>query len=315
MAGVDKIERLLSLINALLGTPRAISADALRHRVPGYPADDASFKRAFERDKEDLREMGVPLLVETIPGSNPPLLGYRIRQQDYELRDPGLTTEELEALNLAAAVTGFAGGMGQRALFKLGAGASTAPQAELPADPNLVAAFAGVADRRMLRFRYRDLDREVHPYRLEFVRGRWYLNGFDRARGSDRWFRMSRLQGLIDVDDARGSFERPVEAVPGLQLDPWIIGGGAEPVTAEVWFDPAVAHTVRTQVAPSAIRSDDEDGLVVDLVVTNREGFRSWLLSFLDRAVVRAPDELRAEVVAWLEAIAGPATPNAEAAP
>ena len=220
MAPVEKIERLLSLMNALLGAPRAISAEDLRRRVPGYPDDDASFKRAFERDKDDLREMGVPLLVETIAGSDPPLLGYRIRTQDYELRDPGLEPDELEALNLAAAATGFAGGVGQRALFKLGGGASAAPQAELPADPDLVAAFTGVAERRVIRFRYHDTEREVHPYRLESVRGRWYLNGFDRVRGDDRWFRMSRIQGAIEVTDPAGAFERPEEAVPGLQRPP-----------------------------------------------------------------------------------------------
>ena len=306
MAPVEKIERLLSLMNALLGAPRAISADELRARVPGYPQEDASFKRAFERDKEDLREMGVPLLVENVAGSDPPLLGYRIRTQDYELRDPGLEPDELEALNLAAAATGFAGGVGQRALFKLGGAASGAPQAELPADPDLVAAFTGVAERRVIRFRYHDTDREVHPYRLEFVRGRWYLNGFDRVRGDDRWFRMSRIQGSIEVTEPPGAFDRPEEAVPGLQLDPWALGGQSDPLVARIWFDPEVAHSVRAEVPPKAIRSDTPDGLVVELTVTNREGFRSWLLSFLDRAEVLAPEELRADMVAWLTAVIGP---------
>ena len=82
---MEKIERLLSVMNALLGAPRAISADDLRARVGGYPDDDVAFKRAFERDKDELREMGVPLLVETIPGSDPPLPGYRIRPQDLSL--------------------------------------------------------------------------------------------------------------------------------------------------------------------------------------------------------------------------------------
>jgi proteasome accessory factor B len=303
---VEKVERLLSLMNALLGTPRAISADELRTRVPGYPDEDASFKRAFERDKDDLREMGVPLLVETIAGSDPPLLGYRIRTQDYELRDPGLEPDELEALNLAAAATGFAGGVGQRALFKLGGAASDAPQAELPADPDLVAAFTGVAERRVITFRYHDTDREVHPYRLEFVRGRWYLNGFDRVRGDDRWFRMGRIEGVIEVTDPPGAFERPEEAVPGLQLDPWALGGQSDPVAATVWFDPAVAHSVRTEVPPGAITSDGPDGLVIDLTVTNRDGFRSWLLTFLDRAEVLGPEELRSDMVAWLTDLARP---------
>ena len=310
MAPVEKIERLLSLMNALLGAPRAISADELRSRVPGYPDEDASFKRAFERDKDELREMGVPLLVETIAGSDPPLLGYRIRTQDYELRDPGLEPDELEALNLAAAATGLAGGAGQRALFKLGGAAPTAaPHAELPVDPDLVAAFTGVAERRVIAFRYHDTDREVHPYRLEFVRGRWYLNGFDRVRGDDRWFRMGRIQGSIEVTEPAGAFERPAEAVPGLQLDPWALGGQSDPVTAEVWFDPDVAHSVRAEVPPAAIRSDDPDGLVVELTVTNRDGFRSWLLTYLDRAEVLGPDELRVDLVAWLTDVIAEAAP------
>ena len=304
MAPVHKIERLLSLINALLGAPRAISAEDLRTRVPGYPPEDASFKRAFERDKEELREMGVPLLVEEIPGIDPPMLGYRIRLQDYELRDPGLEPDELEALNLAAAVTGFAGGVGQRALFKLGGAAGEAPQAELPADPGLVAAFTGVAERRVLRFRYNGVERIVHPYRLEFLRGRWYLNGFDRVRSDDRWFRMGRVEGPLVVDGPPGAFERPVEAVPGLQLEPWQVGGGEERTEAEVWFDPVLAPTVARGLPPTSIVREDDSGLVVRLSVSNREGFRSWLLSFLDRAEVLGPPDLRAEIVAWLEAFA-----------
>jgi proteasome accessory factor B len=311
---MEKIERLLTLMNVLLDAPRAISAEDLRERVPGYPDEDASFKRAFERDKDDLREMGVPLLVETIPASDPPLLGYRIRKADYELRDPGLDDDELEALNLAAAVTGFAGGMGQRALFKLGAGATDRPQAELPVDPDLVAAFAGVAERRVLHFRYHGLDRVVHPYRLQFVRGRWYLNGFDRARGDERWFRTSRVEGHLTVGDEPEAYDRPIEAVPGLQLDPWVLGGGTDPVRAEVRFDPQLAGAVRREVPPAAIVREDEDGLVVALDVTNREGFRSWVLSFLDRAEVLAPEDLRAEIVAWLRSLAEPDAAEREAA-
>ncbi|MCU1496939.1 MAG: pafB [Acidimicrobiales bacterium] len=305
MAGA-KIERLITLMNALLGAPRPVTAAELRRRVPGYPDEDASFKRAFERDKDELRDMGVPLLVEPVPGTDPPVLGYRIRPRDYELRDPGLDAEELEALNLAAAVIGSDGGLGQRGLLKLGGvAAARAPVAEIPADPDLVAAFTGVAERRSLRFRYHDVERVVNPYRLEFLRGRWYLNGYDHLRGEERWYRMSRVEGGVTADAVPASFERPVEAVPGLRLDPWVLGGHTDPVTAEVWFDPAVAGAVRAEVGQRDIVRDDADGLVLSLVVTNREGFRSWLLSFLDRAEVRSPPELRDEIVAWLTEVAG----------
>jgi proteasome accessory factor B len=301
---VDKIERLLSLINALLDAPRAISADDLRTKVPGYPSEDASFKRAFERDKDELREMGVPLLVETIPGSDPPLLGYRVRRVDYELPDPGLLPDELEALNLAAAVTGLSGGVGQRALFKLGAGASESPVAELPADPNLLVAFSGVAERRAIAFRYHGVDREVHPYRLEFNRGRWYLSGFDLVRGEVRWYRLERVEGAVEAVGPAEAFAPPAEAVPGLQLAPWELADGQQAVSAEVWFDPALAPSLRHSLPEGSIQRDEEDGLVVTLEVANREGFRSWVLSFLDRAEVLSPADLRADLIEWLELVA-----------
>ncbi len=114
---------------------------------------------------------------------------------------------------------------------------------------------------------------------------------------------MSRIQGAIEVTDPAGAFERPEEAVPGLQLDPWALGGRSDPVVARVWFDPEVAHSVRAEVPPSAVQSDGPDGLVVELTVTNRDGFRSWLLTYLDRAEVLAPEELRADLVAGLTAV------------
>lgn len=299
---MTKVERLITLMNELLGAPRPISADELRRRVPGYPDSTDSFKRQFERDKDELREMGVPLELSTVPGSDPPVAGYRIRPSDYELRDPGLEPDELEALNLAAAVVGSTGGMGQRGLFKLGGAATPgAPAAEIPADPHLVAAFTGVAERRRLHFTYRDLERTVDPYRLEFARGRWYLKGYDHDRDAQRWYRMARIEGGVRLAEEAGSFDRPAEPVTALRLDPWALGEQTDPVRAEVWFDPEVAPSVRAEIGEVEVVSDDSSGLVVALTVTNPDGFRSWLLSFLDRAEVLGPPELRAHVVAWLE--------------
>lgn len=309
---MTKVERLLTLMSALLAAPRALTAEELRERVPAYPASRESFKRAFERDKEDLRDLGVPLLVEWVPGTDPPIQGYRVHRRDLELRDPGLTPAELEALNLAAAVVGTGGDLGRRGLLKLGAGGGSgrddgSPTESLPADPDLVAAFAGVAERRRLRFSYRGTDRTVDPYRLEFLRGRWYLNGFDHGRREDRWYRMSRIDGGVATDGGPNAFVRPVEAVPGLQLDPWALGAGvdADPVEARVWFDPAIASAVRAELRTAEVERDDAEGLVVRITVSNPEGFRSWLASFLDRAEILGPPDLRRSVVAWLEEVAG----------
>src|ERR1700760_2334024 len=102
-----KTERLLGLVVCLLSTGRYLTADQIRHAVPGYPEQDDLFKRMFERDKEDLRDLGVPL--ET--GVNHPFdddPGYRIRQQAYQL--PELRLEADEAAGAGLAARGWGGG-------------------------------------------------------------------------------------------------------------------------------------------------------------------------------------------------------------
>src|SRR5258706_572554 len=79
---MTKLERLLNLIAALIHTVVPMTADEIREEVEGYGGtNDASFHRAFERDKDELRAMGVPISVGFVPGTDPPLTGYRIDGQ------------------------------------------------------------------------------------------------------------------------------------------------------------------------------------------------------------------------------------------
>jgi predicted DNA-binding transcriptional regulator YafY len=298
-----RLERLVSLMNLLLDTRRPLAAHEIHVRVPGYPEGVASFHRQFERDKEELRDMGLPLVMEPVPAADPPLLGYRIDRCEATQPPADLDADELEALNLAAALVGFTGGLGRRAMFKLGgAAASVAQRAEVADDPNLVAVFSAVVDRCRLHLRYRGEDREIDPHRIEFARGRWYLRGFDHRRGAARWYRVGRIEGTVTAD-APGSAQPPATPAADLTLDPWALPGDHPPVTAEVWFDPVAATGVRDLPGIEVV-SDGPDGLVVRLAVHHRDGFRSWLLTFLDRAEVRGPADLRSWLVQWLEAVA-----------
>ncbi|HUQ39358.1 MAG TPA: hypothetical protein VM030_04330, partial [Acidimicrobiales bacterium] len=99
----DRLERLVNLAAALLDAKRPLTREDLRERVPGYNEDDAAFRRAFERDKDALRGMGMPLALEPFDRDHPEEgSGYRIRPEEYSLPDPGLTPDELAALHLAA---------------------------------------------------------------------------------------------------------------------------------------------------------------------------------------------------------------------
>jgi len=305
---VAKLERLLNLTALLLDTPRPLSAEQIREQLAAYAEDRAAFRRTFERDKDELRQMGIPLVVEPVPGTDPPVDGYRIPREEYALRDPGLEADELAALHLAASAVQVEGVSATAGLLKLGGlvgsqtGSFDVHVAPLPADANLPRLFAAVSARRPVRFRYRDADRTVDPYRLEFQRGRWYLSGYDHSRADERNFRLDRIEGDVEVTDLP-PFEPPSTAVPGQARGAWELGA-EPPVRARVRIEGPGARWAVQHLGPDAVVDEDDDGVVVELPVTNRAAFRSFVLSFLEHAEVLEPPELRADVVAWLEALA-----------
>ena len=303
----DRLERLLNLTAALLNASRPLRASELAELVPGYPdpADKATFRRAFERDKESLREMGIPLDLVEVPGIDPPEMGYRIRRDDYALRDPGLEPDELAAIHLASAAVQMEGLSGTEAIWKLGG--APAPVADttiaaLPTIPALVPLFAAVAQRSPVTFGYRGEARTIDPHRLSFARGRWYLDGFDHDREAARQFRLDRIEGEVTVGSA-GSFERPA-APADRGSQPWELGGDP-PVTARLRIDADQAGWALDHLRDATVVERGDDGeITVEVQVSNRDGFRSFVLGFLEHAEVLAPPELRDDVVAWLRDIA-----------
>lgn len=300
-----KLERLLNLTALLLETPRPLSAQEIRERLGTYPDDTDSFRRAFERDKGDLREMGVPLEMQPVPGVVPQVDGYRIPKDRYYLRDPDLTPDELAALRLAASLVRLDGLSASEGLLKLGGlvgdadGGVGLAVGSLPAS-GVAPLFGAITDRSSVRFAYKGEVRTVDPYRLDFQRGRWYLSGFDHGRGAERIYRLDRFESPVEVLADR-RFERPKVAEPGLRLEPWQLGAG-EPTQATVLVDAAQAPWIVQHLGPGAVVEERPDGaVVVTMTVTNRDNFRSFVLTFLDHAEVLGPDDLRADVVAWLE--------------
>ncbi len=304
---MDKLERLLTLTATLLDTPRSLTAEELRQKVPGYPEGQAAFRRAFERDKEDLREMGIPISVEMIEDVERPVEGYRIKRVDYELPDPGLEPDELEALNLAAALVSLGGSEGTEGLWKLGGvvgePAEGTSLAALPAEPALLPAFGAVVDRRPMSFRYRgsDRDRVLEPHRLDYQRGHWYVSGHDRSIGELRVFRLDRIDGAVRIGEA-GSFDPPAPQGPAV-APAWELGGG-EQVTARLLVEGDHAPWTSRHLDSEPVEVRDDGSMVFEVDVTNWPAFRSFVLTFLDHAELLGPPQLRDDLVAYLEAIA-----------
>ena len=321
---MDRLERLVNLVAALIDTDRPLTRSEIGKRIEGYSDDPEAFRRNFERDKELLRDMGMPLLTELVDPNLGDEVGYRIPRERYELPDPGLDDSELAALRLAASAvqvdSPWADAAVTRALRKLGgavgedgsapsgtaggpgSGGGQARLAALPGEDAAAAAFAAIGERRRLRFAYRGEQRIVDPWRLSFRRGHWYLAGFDHGRESERLFRLDRADGDLEAEGPAGAFERP-SAIVAKPPPAWRIGDEEE-VEAELLADADQARFVRDSLAGEGSEETRPDGSVVfRFPVRSVSAFRSFVLGFLDHVEVMGPRALRSDLVDWLEGI------------
>jgi proteasome accessory factor B len=240
-----RAERLVNLVICLLSTRQFLTAERIRDAVPGYEgadgkrANDEAFKRMFERDKAELRELGIPLETGRNSGFDTDD-GYRIRRGDYELPEIEFDAAEAAAVGLAARLWQSAtlGESARQALIKLRAAGTDVRAADNPgaipqldaSDPALPVLLEAAREARVVRFDYVKFGspvperRTLEPWGVLSWRKRWYVAGFDRERAEPRSFRLSRITGPVEEIGKPGAFERPdkvdlVDMVAGRSVD------------------------------------------------------------------------------------------------
>ncbi|WP_069173378.1 helix-turn-helix transcriptional regulator [Streptomyces griseus] len=313
---IAKAERLMNLALCLLGTRRPLSKRELRGSIEAYleAGTDESFNRMFERDKEDLRELGLVIeTVENLDGDT----GYLARRDSNRLPPITLDAEEAAALGLAAKVWQQArlAGAASGALQKLRAAGM--PEAEdayevhsalEPRIPVHEAAFEPLMlacrDRRPVTFDYRKANaarpeqRQVEPWTLECWRGHWYLAGWDRGRGAERVFRLSRISGR--VRSRAGAFTAPVPDVVTVRetVESW--AGETATRTARIRLRTGAGYPLRSRAISVRELGDGWD----ELEIPYGHGLDAWLVEFGPDVVVSEPADLRADVMDRLRAVA-----------
>ncbi|HEY6567926.1 MAG TPA: WYL domain-containing protein [Actinomycetota bacterium] len=316
MAGDDRmepLERLLNLVALLLETPTPLTFEQIRAVLEPYgQANVQSAQRMFERDKDQLREFGVPLRLVDIDAWGTEQ-GYAIPKDEYYLPEIAFTPEELGAL-LVAAQSGGENTPAEQGVRKLVYGADGGVLAGLAGGPlasgsdarsTLLVEAADVAQRRRrVRFGYRTshgqvADRDVDAYAMVFRGGHWYLVGFDRTRDDVRAFRLSRFTG--DVTDIGEGSEPPdgFTATDHVEAGPW----AATPEdTSEIAFSPDVAWWA-TNSFPGALElGPGEDGWTkVSVPMADEAVLADLILQFGPDAVVIEPSTLRNLVISRLE--------------
>jgi proteasome accessory factor B len=312
-----RAERLVNLVICLLSTRQFLTAERIRDAVPGYEgadgnrATDEAFKRMFERDKAELRDLGIPL--ET--GRNSHFDnddGYRIMRRDYELPAIEFDAAEAAAVGLASRLWRSAtlGEPARAALMKLRAAGTTVQDDAAPgtvpdldtSDPSLPALLEAARTARVVLFEYvksgadAPETRTLEPWGVLSWRGRWYVVGHDRGRDEPRSFRLSRITSPVEHLGQPAAFERP-DDVDLLDM-----------VSGRIADDTAVAHVRLSGTGAASVRriADHEDG---DGVLTITYSDVRWLARHVasagSAAQVLDPPELAAAVVARLTPAAG----------
>ncbi|MDD7964537.1 helix-turn-helix transcriptional regulator [Actinomycetospora lemnae] len=307
-----RAERLVNLVLCLLSTRQYLSAERIRATVPGYAdvASDEAFFRMFERDKAELRELGVPL--ETGRSSlAEPVDGYRIARGDYELPDIDLAPDEATAVALAARLwdSPALAGAARTALQKLrAAGIAVDPDAASAVQPRLQAAepafaplLAASRAGRVVTFTHRShpaaeaRTRTVEPWGVVSWRGRWYLVGHDRDRDDVRCFRLSRIGDDARAIGPRGAVSRPAD----VDLVAIVAASaGPPPPTgrARIRLVPGRAEGLRRGSRPDPQGDPD----VVEIDLGRIDMAARWVAGHGPDAVVLEPPELREAVVGLL---------------
>jgi proteasome accessory factor B len=263
----------------------------------------------FERDKDDLRTLGIVIEV----GSYDPLFndeaGYRIKSEHYQLDLGPVTPTDISLLSLAADAwqgAAFADAT-QTALLKLNA-------MGVPADPINIPGFTpklsnstkeleiitdAIAQSDFLNFSYLSNSlmteiRTIVPIALSNRSGYWYVSGVDQDIQEVRTFRLDRIQGDITSSKNKDPFEFPAE----FELNEAEMG--ASSTFALIDVRKGKGHSLRN-LAISVVDLGEWDQIRVPLF--NSHSLAAEILWHGDDVFVQEPAEFRDLIVEQLEVL------------
>jgi proteasome accessory factor B len=318
-----KSERLLNLLITLLVSRSYVTKERIRSVVEQYrDAGDDAFEKMFERDKDELRSLGIPIEVGFLDRAFDDEPGYRVERSAFELPRIDLEPDEAAVIGLAARVWQHAGlaSATSDALVKLRAAGVSVDRTVLSAvspqltveEPTFEAFWAATQQRTPVSFDYRTAAaadttvRHLQPWGVVSFRGRWYVVGQDTDRGAPRLFRLSRVQGEVRNDGAPGAYDVPdgtdVRALTA-SLAP-----AAPQHRARLLVREGAAYGLRRQA--TSLEGEAPVGWDRFEVAYGRtEGMAEEVLGYGADVVVESPEDLRSMVVDRLRQAAGEGRP------
>ena len=303
-----KSERLVNLVIALLATKRYLTKSEIFRTIEGYEGSSESMERMFERDKDELRALGIEIEVSALDPLFDDEIGYRIRFENYVMDHSGFTTNEIAYMSLAAQVwkEEALSEIAQHAMRKLSGLASPIDISEIPAiAPVLINApkflneiIDCISKRRTIEFVYLDSEmktqsRQVNVYSYFSFKGSWYFSGLDVRKTEIRTFKCDRIVGDVSVSKGSKMYEIPEEYIPSTESEE-----NAYELTAQLLVRKGRGSQLRNR-ASKIVTAEDFDA--VDVPYSSENELLSLVLWHLDDVQVLAPSVLRDSVIKSLK--------------
>ncbi len=321
---MQKSERLLNLLILLLVQQRFVGKARIRALIDDYrDSSDEAFERMFERDKSELRALGVPVETGYADSFFEDEPGYRVPADEFALPGIDLTADEAAVVGLASRVWRHAGMAAHTtgALTKLAAAgvpvdaghldiAAPAIQAD---EPSFETFWQAALDRQRVSFDHQRAGateptrRTLEPWGLLSSLGRWYVVGHDVDRQAERMFRLSRVTGAVRKVGRPAAYDVP----PGLDLRSVAqrLGPGPRTQEATVLLRRGTGAALRRSGTVVESNLVGPDGTTawdrLEIVVSTLSWLADEVLSLGASAVAVAPADLRETVVARLDAAPG----------
>jgi proteasome accessory factor B len=304
-----KNERLVNLTIALLATKRYLTKNEIFRNIEGYEGSAEAKERMFERDKDDLRKLGIQIEVGGLDPLFDDEAGYRIRPESYALSLRDLTPTQVTLLSLAAQAWQDAAftDLSQQALLKLTSIGLDTDSSQLPvmapkligADENLRSALDALTSLTTIEFDYLNIQgvaqkRQLQVYGVQARKSHWYLIGLDTEKSAIRNFRLDRIQGVVTSIGKAQSYVIPT-TFEIAELEPAI-----ETPLGVLQVRPGAGYQLR-RLATTIETADDWD--LLEVPIFDLDFMTSLVLWHGEDVIVSSPVQLRRAVVSALETL------------
>jgi len=302
----QKTERLINLTLALLATKRYLTKSEIFKAVAGYSGSPETMERMFERDKDELRSLGIEIEVKGIDPLFEDEQGYLIRSETFQLSENEFTKEELLYLTMAANLwhDSALGSDSKAALLKIQSlsGPIESDAVNTPAVRDsesaalLSSAFEAVGAEQIIKFGYKGKERTAQPFGLYTRDGFWYLVA--REEAEIKSFKLLRIEGKIVKEGKSGSFKKP----PEFDLIKFLSNSRSEQeILAKVYVRKEQANVLRSKYSAKEI---NEEWDLMSIPYIYEQEIIETILWYGTNIIVDSPASLRSEVISRLKVIA-----------